>query len=149
MILKWHKRMLELTEYISSWSKDPDRQVGAVITNPQNRILSTGYNGYPFDIVNNIDEKAEKLFKTVHAEVNAILMAPQVQGMTIFINHHPCAQCAAMIRQAGFAAVICPPPEQYSSWAESMAVAEDLIKPISTYYDRWQFTDKPSEDCPF
>ena len=48
--LKWHKRFLEISEFISTWSKDPSTKVGAVIADIDNRIVSTGYNGFPKNV---------------------------------------------------------------------------------------------------
>ena len=43
---KWDRRFLDRAKLISTWSKDPSTQTGAVIT--KNRIvISEGYNGLP------------------------------------------------------------------------------------------------------
>ena len=45
---KWDRDFLELA---STWanlkSKDPKVKVGAIIVDEHNRIISTGYNGFP------------------------------------------------------------------------------------------------------
>lgn len=43
----WDKKFIELTEFISNWSKDNKRKVGTIIVDDDNRILSVGYNGIP------------------------------------------------------------------------------------------------------
>ena len=45
--LKWKIRYLKLAKHIASWSKDPSTQCGAVIVNPDNEIISVGFNGFP------------------------------------------------------------------------------------------------------
>ena len=44
---KWDKRFMRVAREISSWSKDPSKQIGAVAVNSDRRILATGYNGFP------------------------------------------------------------------------------------------------------
>ena len=44
---KWDPRMLQVAALVASWSKDPSSKCGAVITDMQHRIVSTGYNGLP------------------------------------------------------------------------------------------------------
>ena len=46
-LTKWDNRFLELAKLIGSWSKDPSTQVGAVIVDNNNRILSIGFKGFP------------------------------------------------------------------------------------------------------
>ena len=36
--LKWNKRYLDMAKLVSSWSKDPSTQCGAVIVNADNEI---------------------------------------------------------------------------------------------------------------
>ena len=40
----WDLRFLDMSQLISSWSKDPSTQVGAVIVDSNNRVESVGYN---------------------------------------------------------------------------------------------------------
>lgn len=75
--MSWDDRFLELATVISSWSKDPSTQVGAVIVDDDNRVISIGYNGFPKGIkddhrLSNRDLKYEMV---VHAEANALLFA--------------------------------------------------------------------------
>jgi dCMP deaminase len=104
---EWHERFLTLAEHIAQWSKDPSTKVGAVIVDPQRRIVSTGYNGAPQSVSDVADVPRErKLMRTLHAEANAILFAKRdLTGCTIYVTHHPCAHCAAMIIQAGITTV--------------------------------------------
>ncbi len=43
---KWDQRFINLARLVSSWSKDPRKKVGAVITNPNRSVASLGYNGF-------------------------------------------------------------------------------------------------------
>lgn len=103
----WHERFLTLAEHIAGWSKDPSTKVGAVIVDQQRRIVSTGYNGFPQGAKDSPTMvRDRKLLRTLHAEANAILFAKRdLTGCTIYVTHHPCAHCAAMIIQAGITTV--------------------------------------------
>ena len=50
---KWDNRFIDLAKLVGSWSKDPSTQVGAVIVDQKNRIVSVGYNGFPQKISDN------------------------------------------------------------------------------------------------
>lgn len=98
-------------------SKDPVRQVGAVIVSKDNRILSTGYNGAPLGI--NDEEipwnKEGKFLDTkyayvVHAEKNAILGYNNdkslLHGAKIYTTLFPCNECMKAIIQSGITEII-------------------------------------------
>jgi dCMP deaminase len=96
-------------------SKDPNTQVGACIVDDQNRILSTGYNGFPHGCSDdefpwNIDESAgeTKYQFVVHAELNAILNArgKSLSASKVYVALFPCNECAKAIIQAGISEVI-------------------------------------------
>jgi len=103
MSVKWDHRYLELAAHISSWSKDPNKQVGAVITDNQ-YVRGIGFNGFPRGVDDSeyaLKDKTIKLQLIVHAEVNAIIAARGL-GDTIYIwPCLPCSQCMAAIIQAG------------------------------------------------
>ena len=44
---KWDRRFLKIAREGATWSKDPSTQVGAVIVDPDQRVVSLGYNGPP------------------------------------------------------------------------------------------------------
>ena len=111
----WNVRYLELAEYISKWSKDKSRRVGAVIVDNDNRVVSFGYNGFPSGINDNIEERHDRPAKydwTVHAEENAIVNAARSCGSgtkdtKIYLNLFPCARCSGLIINSGVKKVIC------------------------------------------
>lgn len=108
---KWDKRMLELASLVATWSKDPGAQVGAVIVDNNNRVVSLGYNGFPRKVRDDIgilQDRERKLKRTIHAEENTLLFAQRdVEGFTIYVNAHPCARCTAKLIQAGITRVVC------------------------------------------
>lgn len=105
--MKWVNRFLNLASVVGSWSKDNSTQVGAVIVDPRNRIVSVGFNGFPHGISDDTVSREEKLRRTIHAEENALLFAnTSVEGCTIYVTHHPCSRCAAKLIQVGIKKII-------------------------------------------
>jgi dCMP deaminase len=99
------------------------------------RILSTGYNGFPQTISDDLDRYIDREYKlsvTVHAEANAILNAAKngtkVQGSTLYVTFPPCSQCASAIIQAGVAQIVCPDPAHAPErWRNSFLSASNLF----------------------
>lgn len=107
---RWDYRFLDLAELISSWSKDPSTQVGAVITDSNNRVISIGYNGFPQNIVddNRLNDRDIKYKMIIHGEMNAILFANKsLKNCTLYTYPFmPCSRCASMIIQTGISRVV-------------------------------------------
>jgi len=111
MILKkWDLRFLEMSELVSSWSKDPSTKVGSVIVDNDRRVISLGYNGFPKGVADNdrLNDREEKYKIVVHAERNALLFAnTDVKNCSIFTYPFmPCPICAGMIIQSGISRVV-------------------------------------------
>lgn len=127
----WRARFLSMARLVASWSKDPSTKVGAVIADPQKRVVSVGYNGLPTgleDQPGRLKDRDTKLAITLHAEENAILFAQRpLQGCHMFVwPLPPCAQCAAKIVQAGISTVTAPRtvPDR---WRENMAISDEIL----------------------
>lgn len=107
---KWDYRFLDLAQFISKWSKDPSTQVGAVITDHENRIISIGYNGFPKNVYddNRLQDRETKYKIIVHGEMNAILFANKsLEFCTLYTYPFmPCPRCASMIIQTGIQRVV-------------------------------------------
>ena len=119
---KWHKRFMEMTELVATWSSCIRRQVGAVIVRDK-RVMTTGYNGAPMGVKTCV-EKGECLREKLkiasgthaetcyaaHAEQNAIIQAARegisLKGCVLYCTHQPCVVCAKMIINAGIKEVI-------------------------------------------
>ena len=111
----WDDYFMGVSLLAADRSKDPSTQVGACIVSSDNRILSTGYNGFPQgcsddDFPWNRDESLgeTKYNFVVHAELNAILNAGgrSLVGSRIFVSLFPCHECAKAIIQAGVKEVV-------------------------------------------
>jgi dCMP deaminase len=130
----WDKRFLRIAEEVRLWSKDPGTKVGCVLVN-ERRILSTGYNGFPQTISDDLGRYIDREYKlsvTVHAEANAILNAAKngtrVQGSTLYVTFPPCSQCASAVIQAGVAKVVCPDPASAPErWRSNFIAANNLF----------------------
>ena len=110
---KWDSRFMSMARLVASWSKDPSKKVGAVIVDSKNRVVSLGYNGPPRGVEDDPSVNRDtKLRRTIHAEGNAILFAQGgTEGCTLYVTHHPCGPCAAIIIQAGIVRVVIPDGE--------------------------------------
>ncbi|MBI2062677.1 MAG: CMP deaminase [Candidatus Yanofskybacteria bacterium] len=131
---KWDRRFLALAEHIAQWSKDPSTKTGAVIVDPNNRVVSIGYNGFPRG-VNDLPERLEnreiKYKIIVHCERNALLFAREpVVGYRLYTwPFMSCAPCTAMVIQAGIAEVVAPVSDN-SRWIEDFKLAQTLFNLI-------------------
>ena len=112
--VKWDKNYLEMAKLVSGWSKDPNAQVGAVIVR-NNRVVATGFNGFPTDVLDytdRLEDKDKKLNMVVHAEENALIVAgTRAEGATLYVHGKPvCCRCAASIIQTGIVRVVAMHP---------------------------------------
>lgn len=133
---KWDKRFLKIAREISTWSKDPSKQIGAVLVGGQKQIISQGYNGFPRG-VNDTKERyvnrEEKYKFMVHGEANCVYNAIHngcaLRGSTIYVSGLPvCSECAKLIIQTGISRVVMDtlPTEAKPGqidWAESSKLA--------------------------
>ena len=112
--MSWDKKYMDLAKTVSTWSKDPSSQIGAVAVDDKGKILSTGYNGLPRGIedteerLNNREIKYELI---VHAEMNAIYNATyngvSLHNSTMYVYGLPCCnKCALGIIQTGVKKVV-------------------------------------------
>ena len=113
--ISWDEYFMGVSLLAAERSKDPNTQVGACIVDDDNRILSTGYNGFPQGCSDdefpwNRDEKLgeTKYQFVVHAELNAILNAhgKSLVDAKIYISLFPCNECAKAIIQSGIKEII-------------------------------------------
>jgi dCMP deaminase len=109
----WDEYYLNICKVVASRSKDPNTQVGCVISGPAHEIRSTGYNSFPRGIRDDIPERLERPTKYLwieHAERNAICNAARagtaLEGCTIYVELMPCMDCARAIVQAGIREVV-------------------------------------------
>lgn len=100
---------MEIAEKLATRSTCDRANVGAVIVNDDNRIVSTGYNGSLPGNAHCNDEghvlRDGHCIATVHAEVNAITYCAKegikLKGTTIYVTHFPCINCSKSIISSG------------------------------------------------
>ena len=112
---KWDRRFLELAKHISEWSKDPSTKVGCVVVGADREIRSTGFNGFPRGIEDDLDrlEDRDRKYPLIcHAEENAIMHAARIgvslKGNTAYVTWPPCSRCTRSLIQAGLNEVVFP-----------------------------------------
>lgn len=128
-----------MASLVSSKSKDRSTRVGAVIVGPDNEVRSTGYNGFPRNIDDEVEVRHERPIKyafTEHAERNAIFNAARVgiplKGCTLYLNWEPCpcTDCTRGIIQAGITKIIGPNkafPGKGAHWEQDMKYSKEML----------------------
>lgn len=113
VIQKWDQRFLDLAKLISTWSKDPSTQTGAVIVRPDKTIASVGYNGFARNMSDHEALYADRNIKyerIIHCEMNAVLTArePLVDYTLYTWPFLSCPRCAVHMVQAGITRCVAP-----------------------------------------
>ncbi len=129
----WTQRFMALAETVATWSKDPDRQIGCVIVNPNRRIVATGYNGFPKnvkDLPELLADKNQKRMRMIHAELNAVLNATaELKGSTVYVNRFPCHICAGILVNKEIKQLIVPKPDLgHEHWGSGWKVALNILE---------------------
>ncbi len=114
--ISWDEYFMGVALLAAERSKDPNTQVGACIVDEDNRIVSTGYNGFPYGCSDDEypwsregkNTEDTKYGYVVHAELNAILNARgrSVVGTRLYVALFPCNECAKAIIQSGIREVV-------------------------------------------
>lgn len=131
--VKWHGRFIDLARTIASWSKDPSSKIGAVIVDPNNRVVSTGYNGFPVGVVDSQEryENRDLKYKMIlHAEENAIMFARRdLTSCSLYVTDiPPCSHCAALIIQSGISKVYAPKIDIPERWRQSIELSKMMFR---------------------
>lgn len=115
----WDDVWMDIARAVSFRSSCTRMQVGAVIVDPKNRVIATGYNGTPSGLratcLNDCDRpNAEKLSPcyddciSIHAEANALMFCDRRdrEGGTIYVSTSVCYTCAKLIANSGLHRVV-------------------------------------------
>ena len=139
---KWDYRFLDLAQLISTWSKDPSKQIGAVAIGDKRQILAQGYNGFPRGVIDSEDRYADRQRKyelVVHAEMNVIYNASyngvSLDGSTLYVHGLPvCSECAKAVIQVGITNVIMRKQVPEERWLDSWMRTKAMFKEAGVYY---------------
>ncbi len=131
--LKWDLRFLEMAKLVSTWSKEPSTQTGAVIAKG-NRVISVGFNGFPqkmIDLPENYSNREQKYSRIIHCEMNALLFAQEdTKGCTLYTwPLMSCDRCFVHMSQAGIIRFVAPKSTEdiISRWGPAMDRVREYI----------------------
>lgn len=115
-------------------SKDTSVGVGAVLIDKDGNYLISGYNDFPYGLVDTPERRArpQKYTYTEHAERNVIYAAARkgykLDGATLVQSWYPCADCARGIVQSGIRTVYCQAPNfEDPRWGEAFKAAQSIL----------------------
>jgi len=116
-----------MAKLVSTWSKDPSTQTGAVIVRPDKRVASVGFNGFPRampDAEEHYNNREEKYSRIIHCEMNASMFAHDVtlKGYTLYTYPFlSCDRCYVHMLANGITRFVAPkcPPELEARWGDA------------------------------
>lgn len=132
---KWDNRFISLAKEISTWSKDPSKQIGAIAVSEKKQVLAQGYNGFPRGIEDSIEKYHDKPTKyklVVHAEMNVIYNATyngiSLSDSTLYVYGLPvCSECAKGIIQTGIKKVVMSSIDIPDRWKDSFDLTKAMF----------------------
>lgn len=107
--IEWNNYFMAIAQDVSVRSPDANTKHGCVIVDDSNKIVSTGYNGFPAggpdDLLPNT--RPLKYDFIIHAEMNAILNSRcDLRGCSMYITGLPCKNCLKHIVGVGIKKLI-------------------------------------------
>jgi dCMP deaminase len=141
--ISWDEYFMAIAALSAMRSKDPNRSTGACLVDASNRVIGTGYNGFPCGCSDDVlpwnastgtdgDASTPWLHTKspfeVHAEVNAILnkCAPDCDGARLYTHYFPCNDCAKVIIQSRISEVIYIHNESDSGQVNDLAQRDSI-----------------------
>lgn len=146
--LSWNDHHMLLAITTADRSPDPNTQVGAIVVNHKNRIVSTGYNGTARKINPKLidwsrtadDPCCTKYPFVLHAEENAC--DKDLSECTLYVTMHPCNECAKDILKAGITKVVYLTNPYEGSWSNRAAVQMFDLAQVDVVKHTW---DNPNQ----
>ena len=105
----WDQYFMAMAHLAAVRSHDAQTQVGCVIVNEDNHIVSIGYNGFPSDINDNHLPiiRPGKYPYMIHAEQNATAnMIVKSKNLRAYVTGYPCVVCSKILWQHGIRKLI-------------------------------------------
>ena len=127
---------------LAAMSKDPSTKIGCIIER-DSRQISEGYNGFPqgvYDDPKKLNDRSKKMLSICHAEANAVAWAARsgasLLGSTAYVTAPCCAQCAALLIQAGVSRVVIPAgAELRPDWKDSVDEGQSMFAEAEVVQD--------------
>lgn len=101
--LSWYNYYMNIAEVVSTKSPDVIKVGSILVSNKDNKILSTGYNSTPIGVNNDhIDFNNRELIKKiiVHSEVNCVIYKHTFEDCTLYVTRSPCEKCVVILAAA-------------------------------------------------
>lgn len=131
MANKWDIFYLKMARLVSTQSKDPSTQTGAVIVRPDKTLCSVGFNGFPQRMDDHerfYNDREQKYSRIIHCEMNALLLAREpVKGYTLYTySFISCDRCCVHMIQAGIVRAVFPalPDELEERWGKQSILSK-------------------------
>ena len=136
---KWDLRFLNMARLVSTWSKDPSTQTGAVVVRPNKSVASVGFNGFPQKMPDKkewYENRNEKYSRIVHCEKNAIRFSRDEdhEGYTLYTwPFISCDRCFVEMAQEGIVRFVAPvaSPEQLTRWGPVFELVRQYAKDMN------------------
>lgn len=130
----WDTRWMRIAREVASWSKDPQKKIGAVAVRHQ-REIAKGYNGFPAkipdyrDMLQDSDTRRRFM---VHAEENMINNAMKtgqtLEESTVYLyGLAPCQKCTIVLINAGISRLVVCRTYIDPKWDEDWVLAENVL----------------------
>lgn len=145
---RWDKRYLELARFVAGWSKDPSTQVGAVVVDWKNRVVSLGFNGFPRGVADakpRLENRDVKYRLVRHAEANAMDFSQRaIDGCTLYTwPLMPCSQCAGQAIQRGISRVVSVENDN-PRWREDLELSASILQEAGVDVILYSFEGEPA-----
>ena len=131
-VLSWDDYFMQMCEVVSTRSKDPSTQHGAVLVDKDHRVVSTGYNGGCRKIDDNLIDwsRPNKYSYVLHAEENALWTSDRkdLEGCTIYITGPPCSRCMLRIVHSGVSRIVYGPRSSQCVDKNDWEITENIAK---------------------
>ncbi len=122
------RKIMEMANTVSQLSTCSRREVGAIITDINLRILSVGYNGRKGGLPhckNTNPQGLKTACNCIHAEQNAFAfdIHPKILVRIVFVTTFPCDSCMKLLAADNVKAVYYM--TEYNYFEESLGIATD------------------------
>ena len=143
--IDWDTLYMTMVYLMAMKSKDKKTHIGAVVVGQFNEIISTGFNGMPIGVNDDVPERherPEKYYWMEHAERNSILLSSNdVRGCKMYTNGIPCTGCARSIIQSGISEVIVDKvwdDNNHGQWIEKAERSKTMFEESGVKFRFWR-----------